>query len=92
MARLRPQYVTWPRPAIHLADTPNPKCAECVGVGRVWTEYQSPFDTSEHAGSEIVHCGCWRFGRTRRLLTIPRWIARRWLGWTEPGYSTEPPF
>ncbi|MFF4378761.1 hypothetical protein [Kitasatospora sp. NPDC001547] len=91
MARLRLRYVTWPRPAIKLTDTPNPKCAECEGAGG-WTEDYGDYDTGEYAGTEIVHCTCWNPDRTRHLLPVPRGIARRWLGWTEPVYSTEPPF
>lgn len=36
MARLRLRYTTWPRPLIHLTDTPNPKCFDCDGIGS-WT-------------------------------------------------------
>ncbi|MGW3042479.1 hypothetical protein ACWC9T_21130 [Kitasatospora sp. NPDC001159] len=85
MARLRLRYTTWPRPAIHLTDTPNPKCFDCDGIGS-WAE------ETEYEGPEYIHCGCWDPGRTRHLLPVPRWIARRWLGWAEPVYSAEPPF
>ncbi|WP_033331858.1 MULTISPECIES: hypothetical protein [Streptomyces] len=91
MARLRLQYAESPRPVIELTDTPNPKCSACEGIGG-WTEDYGDYDTGEYAGTETVHCTCWDPWRIRRLLPVPRWLARRWLGWTEPVYSAEPPF
>ncbi|MFF7994201.1 hypothetical protein ACFZDG_31025 [Kitasatospora xanthocidica] len=92
MARLRPHYVTWPRPAIHLTDTPNPRCPLCEGAGG-WTEDYGDYDTGEYAGTEYIHCDCWNPDHTRRLLPVPHWIARRLDHTTQnAGYSTEPPF
>ncbi|MER7847314.1 hypothetical protein ABTZ03_25585 [Kitasatospora sp. NPDC096077] len=90
--RLRLQYNPWPRPALHLADTPNPKCPLCQGAGG-WADDYGDYDTGEYAGTEYVTCGCWNPDRTRRLLPVPHWIAHRWLDQPdESAYSTEPPF
>ncbi|GHF27876.1 hypothetical protein GCM10018790_01570 [Kitasatospora xanthocidica] len=92
MARLRLRYATWPRPAIHLTDTPNPACTECKGAGG-WTEDYGDYDTGEYAGTEDIYCDCWNPDRTHRLLPVPNWIARR-LDRSDQAtwYSTEPPF
>lgn len=33
-----------------------------------------------------------RIRYTTWLMPVPRWLARRWLGWHAPVYSGEPPF
>ncbi|MFE2412457.1 hypothetical protein ACFXDE_29325 [Kitasatospora sp. NPDC059408] len=91
MAHLRLQYVDWPRPAVWLTDAPAPKCPDCQGRGG-WTEDYGDYNTGEYAGTEHFHCTCWNPALALRVLPVPRWAARRWLGWTEPVYSTEPPF
>lgn len=83
--RFRIRYTDWPRPAVELTDTPRPGCWDCAGTGGV-----------EVAGlgeeSETDLCDCWDPARAWLLTYVPRWIARRWLGWTEPRYSDVPPF
>ncbi|MFD5463328.1 hypothetical protein ACFWIQ_10960 [Kitasatospora sp. NPDC127059] len=91
MARLRPQYAPWPRPALHLADTPDPRCPSCKGAGG-WAEDYGDYDTGEYAGTEYIHCTCWDPDRTRRLLPVPHWIARHLDRAQTATYSTEPPF
>ncbi|MEV7926466.1 hypothetical protein [Kitasatospora sp. NPDC088779] len=91
MARLRLRYATWPHPEIQLIDTPDPACPDCEGEGGWTRDYGHP-ETGEYDGTDTHYCACWDPARVRRLLPVPRWIARRWLGWTEPVYSAEPPF
>ncbi len=60
-----------------------------------WAEDYGDYDTGEYAGTEDVVCGCWDDQLLSAAWRVPRWIARRFLGWTPPGaagYSTEPPF
>ncbi|MFJ9441950.1 hypothetical protein ACIRRH_08760 [Kitasatospora sp. NPDC101235] len=90
MARMRMRFNPWPDPVIELADTADPKCPDCDGVGE-WAE-EFTDDGGEDGGFEYLHCACWDPGRVRRLLPVPRWIARALFGWTPPTYSTEPPF
>jgi hypothetical protein len=84
--RLRFRYTTWPRPALELTDTPQPNCCVCNGAGGYQTG--TPYDEEP---DEVV-CGCWRPERAWFLAAVPAWIARRWLGWTEPAWSEEAPF
>jgi hypothetical protein len=83
--RLRLRYTTWPRPAVELTDTPQPDCSNCGGEGGY--ETGDPF---EEEPLEML-CGCWRPEKAWFLLIVPRWVARRWLGWVEPDHSA-PPF
>ncbi|MFD8695367.1 hypothetical protein [Kitasatospora purpeofusca] len=91
MARLRLRFNPWPRPAIELTDTPNPKCRTCDGYGG-WPEDYSDYDTGEYAGTEWWDCTCWNPTRVRRLLPLPGWIAHLAFGWIPPVHSSEPPF
>ncbi|MFD7454898.1 hypothetical protein [Kitasatospora sp. NPDC059827] len=84
MARLRLHYFSLPRPAVCLLDTPRPKCPTCRGDGYWGQDERNDYDTDEHLDAGIVTCGCWDPDRFRCLLVVPRWIARRWLGWTPP--------
>ncbi|MFJ9697394.1 hypothetical protein [Kitasatospora sp. NPDC101183] len=88
--RPRLRYTTYPRPSIRLTDTPNPKCPSCQGAGGWDQDYGD--ENGEYGGTETYYCLCWNPDRSRNLLPVPHWIARRWLGWTEPVYSSEPPF
>ncbi|MFD9692007.1 hypothetical protein ACFWXO_40300 [Kitasatospora sp. NPDC059088] len=90
MTRLRVTCYLWPDPVIYLVETPRPKCPQCGGAGWWTDDYDDEVGECENA--EYVNCGCWNPDRTRRLLPVPRWIARRWLGWTPPDYATEAPF
>ncbi|MFF2612660.1 hypothetical protein [Kitasatospora sp. NPDC058046] len=88
-ARLRVRYRTWPRPHLRLQDTPRPSCPECFGRGVI----ESGGD--EDGPYEPDPCACWVPEPWRGpVLTapVPRWFARRWLGWQPPNYSAAPPF
>jgi hypothetical protein len=85
-SRLRPAYVTWPRPALVLADTPRPGCADCGGRGGFQAGHPGAEEPDE------VACDCWDPTRSWLLLPVPRWLARRWLGYRAPEFSTESPF
>lgn len=91
MIRLRIRYTTWPRPALELCDSPRANCRECDGEGG-WTRHYGHWETGEYDGTEAFACTCWNPYLVHRLLPVPRWFARRWLGWREPVYSPEPPF
>ncbi|CAL9478934.1 hypothetical protein [Streptomyces sp. enrichment culture] len=82
--RLRIRKTFWPRPALILTDTPNPRCPDCQGEGGHNHDYGDP-ETGEYAGTEWEPCPCWDENRRWILLPLPRR--------TPPGeYSDEPPF
>jgi hypothetical protein len=90
--RLRPRYLTVPRPAVVLTDTPRPGCRTCAGDGG-WIEYHR--DGGPEDGIAVdVPCDCWTTWH-RTLLPIPRTLAQLL---TRRGraagsyYSQEPPF
>ncbi|MEV7358174.1 hypothetical protein [Kitasatospora sp. NPDC091276] len=88
-ARLRLRYRDWPQPHLRLEDTPRPGCRTCGGSGEVET------GGDEDGPYEPAACHCWEPWPYRDpVLTVPvpRWAARRWCGWAEPEYSSEPPF
>ncbi|MFB7946311.1 hypothetical protein ACFC6L_15485 [Kitasatospora phosalacinea] len=90
MPHLRVHYRADHRPLLVLADTPRPRCPECRGEGG-WA-YDYGDENGEYAGTEYVPCTCWDPDHPERSVTVPRWIARRFFGWREPVYSSEPPF
>ncbi|MET9397776.1 hypothetical protein [Kitasatospora sp. NPDC002965] len=91
MARMRLRFNIWPDPVIELTDTPNPKCPGCKGEGGWDYDYGHP-ETGEYDGTRTEYCDCWDPDHVRRLMPVPRWIARRWIGWSIAVYSDEPPF
>jgi hypothetical protein len=91
-ARLRLKFHDWPRPELRLQDSPRPGCRGCLGAGGWTRDYGHP-ETGEYDGTEFDPCACWDPWRAPVLtIPIPHWAARRWCGWREPEYSTEPPF
>ncbi|MFJ5883252.1 hypothetical protein [Kitasatospora cineracea] len=90
MPRLRLRYRAEHRPLLVLTDTPDPKCPECRGEGG-WVEDHGD-GTGAYAGTDAYPCTCWNPDHPERQVPIPRWIARRLFGWTEPFHSNEPPF
>lgn len=90
MLRLRPHYTDWPRPRLELTESPDPNCPHCFGEGGLLYGYVD-WETGECDG-ESEPCSCWNPFHTWRIVNVPRWAARRWLGWREPVYSEEPPF
>ncbi|MFF0967585.1 hypothetical protein ACWDQO_01735 [Streptomyces sp. NPDC003703] len=95
--RLRLQRVTLPRPALILADTPDPRCADCGGAGGHQYDY-GDHETGEYAGTDWDPCPCWDENRRLVLLPLPRLprrLRRRTPGrdpWSTSRYSDEPPF
>ncbi|MFD8279321.1 hypothetical protein ACFV47_08950 [Streptomyces solisilvae] len=96
MLRLRIQRTALPRNALVLADTPDPDCRNCEGVGGIPHDY-GDYETGEYAGTDWEPCECW--SQWRMLLLplprLPRWLHRRSSGsdpWGPSGYSNEPPF
>ncbi|MGE7432784.1 hypothetical protein [Kitasatospora sp. NPDC001175] len=86
-ARLRFRFRAWPMPHLRLEDTPRPGCPDCDGTGEIET------GGDEDGPYEPWPCHCWMPFRDPVLtIRLPLWGARRWFGWTEPTYSTEPPF
>lgn len=98
-ARVRLHYITWPRPALILTDTPHPDCPHCHGAGG-WDEPYAD-GAGEYGGTTAVQCDCWT-DWTRTLLAAPGWLARlidppthdpwRSTGRAAGGCSDEPPF
>ncbi|MFF7454773.1 hypothetical protein [Kitasatospora sp. NPDC008115] len=91
MARMRLRFNVWPDPVIELTDTPNPKCRTCKGEGGWDYDYGHP-ETGEYDGTDTEYCACWDPDHVRRLLPVPRLLARLLFGWAPPVYSEEPPF
>lgn len=85
MPRRRLRFTDWPTPHIELADTPDPACLVCAGLGGI----QVP-DGPESAYD--VPCDCWDLADRRRILPLPRWAARLFFGWREPDHSATAPF
>jgi hypothetical protein len=89
--RMRPCFTGWPHPAIEMRATPQPDCPHCSGQGGVSQDYAGP--DGDYGGTNTYVCFCWNPGRRwRTVLPVPRWVARRFFGWVEPVYSSEPPF
>ncbi|QES06826.1 hypothetical protein DEJ44_15235 [Streptomyces venezuelae] len=91
--RLRIRPITWPRPALVLADTPRPGCPRCGGEGGRAYDY-GDHETGEYAGTEWDPCPCWNEDRSWVLLPLPRFPRRR-QPHVDPwgnGHSDEPPF
>ncbi|PYC80483.1 hypothetical protein C7C46_12310 [Streptomyces tateyamensis] len=70
-----------------LTQRPNPNCPQCCGEGFLAYCWGDP----EFGECDADPCDCWNSFPQRRVLRLPRLVARR-LGWREPVYSTEPPF
>ncbi|KJK38965.1 hypothetical protein UK15_13540 [Streptomyces variegatus] len=85
--RLRIQLTHWPRRALTLTDTPDPKCPLCDGDGGIGHHYGDP-ETGEYAGTDWEPCTCWDDTRRWVLLPLPYWFRRT----TPSFYSDEPPF
>jgi hypothetical protein len=88
--RLRLLFTHWGSPAFRLTDTPRPDCPKCKGAGG-WP-VDVPDASQEFADTEHQACDCWKPARHWRVTPVPRWIARRFLGWREQVFSDEPPF
>lgn len=86
MSRRRLRFADWPTTHIAWTDTPDPTCTVCDGTGEV----EVPDYDGESAYRELCHC--WWPSDTRRILPLPRWVARLFFGWQEPDYSAEAPF
>ncbi|MFC9886155.1 hypothetical protein [Streptomyces pilosus] len=84
--RLRVQLIRWPRRAVVLTDTADPKCPLCNGDGGISRDYGDP-ETGEYAGTDWEPCICWDGTRRWVLLPMPRWFRR-----TSTHYSDEPSF
>jgi len=94
--RLRIKLTDWPRPALILTDTPNPKCPDCGGEGGQEYDYGDP-ETGEYAGTNWDPCHCWNDRRRWVLLPLPRLPQRNRHHrdrdpWSPGSYSDEPPF
>jgi hypothetical protein len=92
--RIRLRYLTAPRPALVLTDTPRPSCHLCLGHGG-WPEPYAD-DTGEYAGETPVYCDCWTNWH-HQVLPVPRALARLLARLDDrralrTGCSQEPPF
>lgn len=91
MMRPRIRYTDWPQPAVELTDTPRPGCWDCAGAGVIEHGGAVDDDGTVIADPLTDYCDCWDPARAWLLTYVPRWLARRWLGWTDRPYFTDTP-